>query len=201
MVGIYNRIDLIYQHTNTTYKDKNIFYNPNELNKRFSSNVSRYKLSLGNIPYDPYSLDLDTYIELFKSIDITDIIYGELNNNTEHSELLIENLILEENRNNKLILVEPSNISDHLESGDLTPAGLLSIRFNRSYGNKEFKEFIESEFLSEYFYFNEDLNTYIVKESYLNRYGLSIKDIISYINITKSINKQPISPYTFIWRD
>lgn len=196
MKGIYSRVESIYQNYLSPEK---VLYNPTEIDKRYVSEITRYKITLCNATYEPYEVDPEVYNNLFKYINTVDIIYGDINNSNEKSKELIENIILEDKKS-KLVITEPENINNLMESGVLTPAGLLALRFNRTYNDKNYKEFIEKDFLNNYFYFNEDLDLYIMKEMYLNKFNISIKDVIGYINLMKSLNKVPLTPYSYVVR-
>jgi hypothetical protein len=93
---------------------------------------------------------------------------------------------------------------DLMYSNDITALGILAIVARCYYDDYEFKEYVETNYLSTNYVFHKVYNTWILNEENRILYGITLEMIMHLldlnINLGIKFDNNEI-PYTFKWRD
>jgi len=166
----------------------------------------KHNIIKSNIEFEPYKLDMETYSRMLEklNLNIFNVIPISLGLFSRPEDF---DLCISEFFNGKGTITEPLKLEDLLFSDKssnsyLSPLGLLAILFRKSYGNEEFKVFVNSTFLKEYLKTKVNGKTcYVRNESDVKFVEELQKYFVGENNWQKVSNTLIQSPFVYIWRD
>jgi len=208
--------------------DKRVLYDPNDRHTMSYDEpyVSRFNfsdLSQKRVEYRPYDLSFENIHNLQKQMVIIegDPSLNCLDFSADYGRffILINGVLVFSKPGRMRGLLEYPGLSVKNEGNkrkkkqekyriqrhDITILGILALLTQDDYGDKDFRAYIELEYLKKYFKWNPKSGYYIVRNQYLSPYGLTTTDILQLIKKNQK-EKQSLGfseqqiPYAFKWK-
>jgi hypothetical protein len=196
MSSIFTELESIYSKIKKeSYNNGELIYKPDDIAQKYYYKISRYSVNANNIIYRPYELNLQVYQGLFDYIESTSLECNlRIDSMSEMQDEVYQGLIID--NTNKYLMNTPIELRELMIGNDLTPLGLLALRFNKFYSDKKFREIVEDKFVSIYFDWDQDLKCCILKPEYHN---FDPDEFYTYLRLAKKLGDKLVMRYTFNW--
>ena len=204
-------------YTGDSYvKAERIMVDPSEVNLSFKYDLVRFPVkmnSLFKLEFEPYRIDYQRYQEMLTRVKLRvgegSPLTIDLFSKPEDLELFVTEYDL-----NNVVLTEPLSISNLLynkvnNESCLSPLGILALLFRKSYGNEEFRRYVNSTLLKEYRKekISDDKgvsHTIYIRDNYKERIEeiMNLQNYLVCKDVWSCISDFMVhSPYVFSWRD